>query len=492
MKIGNRTQAILGMIPLAALFVPVLVGCGHQEEAKTDSVAPKVVKASILTIGGAPSSNTYEVTGTIRSTLNATLSSKVLGRVVSIAVHEGDSFKKGQLLVSLDPRELEAAVNMATANFHSSQVGVANATTASEMEERTSQARVVQAQAQVSQAQAGLEAAEAKRDLTVAGPRSQEVAQSHFAVVQAESSMRLAKRELERTAKLVQDGALARRELDLAQNRYDVAKGQFDMTVESESIAREGSRSQEIRAAKDAVAQARAALSQAKSGVVQAKAAQMQSLVRRKEIEVARAQVEQSSAAVQSAQVGLSYAQVLAPFDGRVVRRLVDPGSMASPGAPLLEVEGGDYRLEATVPERVLRSVSIGSINDVQVDSLKVGRLVGKVQEIVPQADTTSHSFVVKLLLPSTAGIKSGMFGRAMIPTDTVNRTLVPDSATWQREGLNYVFAINKEGIARLRIVTVGQRIDDKVEVLSGLSTGDKIVVGDRNAVSDGVKVEGN
>jgi RND family efflux transporter MFP subunit len=444
----------------------------------------------MVTIGQAASSDNYEATGTIRSTLNATLSSKVLGRVISIAVHEGDSIKKGQLLVSLDPRELEAAVNMASANLHSSAVGVANASTASEMEGRTSKARVVQAEAQVSQAQAGLAAAEAKRDLAVAGPRSQEVAQSHFAVVQAESSLRLAKRELERTAKLVQDGALAKRELDLAQNRYDVSKGQYDMALESESIAREGSRSQEIRAAEDAVTQAKAAVAQAKSGVVQAKAAEMQSLMRRKEIEVAKAQVEQSSATLQSAQVALSYAQVLAPFDGRVVRRLVDPGSMASPGMPLLVVEGGGFRLEATIPERVLKSVSVGSVEPVKIDSIRAERLTGTVQEIAPQADTTSHAFVVKLALPTSNGLKSGMFGRVAIRTGSVNRTLVPASAIYERVGLNYVFAVNKEGIARLRIVTLGESIEDKVEVLSGLGTGDRIVVGDHSEVTDGVKVE--
>jgi multidrug efflux pump subunit AcrA (membrane-fusion protein) len=79
-----------------------------------------------------------------------------------------------------------------------------------------------------------------------------------------------------------------------------------------------------------------------------------------------------------------------------------------------------------------------------------------------------------------------------MIPTHSVSRTLIPTSAIWQREGLNYVFAVNKEGIARLRIVTLGERIDDKAEALSGLSTGDRIVVGDHSEVSDGVKVEGN
>lgn len=492
MNIGKGTYATLRSIPIAALIAAGIAGCGGPEGEKALAKEPKAVKASLQTIRQETALDSYEATGTVRAALNATLSSKVMARVVSVVVHDGDTIKKGQLLVSLDPRELEASVTMADANLHASEVGVENATAVSEMEDRTSKARIAQAQSQVSQAVAGLAAAEARRDLVVAGPRTQELAQSHLAVVQAESSLRLAKLDFDRTTKLVQDGALAKRELDLAQNRYDVAKGQFDMAVQGESIAREGSRSQEIRAAQDAVTQAKAAVAQAKSGVVQAMAAAMQRLVRRKEIETARAQVEQTAAAVRSAQVSLSYAQVLAPFDGRVVQRLVDPGSMASPGVPLLIVEGGDYRMEAAVPEHLLTSVSLGSSDPVRIDALRKGPMAGSVQEILPQGDAASHTFVVKFHLPTTSGLKSGMYGRVSIPTRPVTRMLIPETATWQREGLHYVFAVNKEGIARLRIVTLGEKVDGKVEVLSGLGVGDRIVIGDRTEVSDGVRIEGN
>ena len=203
---------MLGMIPLMTLLATAIAGCGHQEEPSADQGVPKVVKANLYMVGKTASFDSYEATGTIKSMLNASLSSKVMGRVVDVSARDGDTIKKGELLVSLDPRELQAAVDISTANYHSSVVGVANASTAAVMEEETSKAKIAQAESQVKQAQAGLAEAEAKRDLVLAGPRTQEVAESHLAVVQAESNLKLAKRELERTTNLVQEGALAKRE----------------------------------------------------------------------------------------------------------------------------------------------------------------------------------------------------------------------------------------------------------------------------------------
>jgi multidrug efflux pump subunit AcrA (membrane-fusion protein) len=82
------------------------------------------------------------------------------------------------------------------------------------------------------------------------------------------------------------------------------------------------------------------------------------------------------------------------------------------------------------------------------------------------------------------------MYGRAKIPTGTTKRILIPAQASWDREGLRFVFALDKEGIARLRIVPLGERSGDKVEVLSGLAVGDQIVVGSRDAVRDGAKIK--
>jgi RND family efflux transporter MFP subunit len=477
-------------LAVLAMLAITLTGCGNQETPQKESSAPIVVRADSITVAKAQSPGRYEVSGTVKSELNATLSSKVMGHVVSVASHEGDSIAKGQLLVSLDARELQAAVQVAQAGYRSSQVAVETARTGTEMEEQSAKARVAQAISLVSQTKAALRAAEAHRDLVLAGPRKQEVQQTHLAVVQAESNLKLATRELERTKKLVADEALAKRDLDIAQNRYDVAKGQRDIAIQSESIAREGARSQEIQAAQEGVSQAQSAVSQAQSGLLQARAAELQVTVKRQGINVAKAQVEQANASLQSAQVGLSYAQVLAPFDGRVIQRIVDPGSMATPGSSLLMVEGGTYRLEAIVPESLIQKMQTGTQVDVRIDALNT-KLTGKVVEVVPQADKATHTFLVKLVLPAAKGLKSGMYGTASIPLEAVDRLLIPKTATWERDGLNYVYGLTETNTARLRIVTLGAPIGDQVEVLSGLNPGDRIVVGDRSKVVDGAKVEG-
>ena len=102
-------------------------GCGRSDEIRSDGPSPKVVTANVLTIGSESTQGTYGATGTVKALLNATLSSKVMARVVAVSVRDGASIKQGQNLVSLDGRELAAAVDMAGANFHSSVVGVGNA-----------------------------------------------------------------------------------------------------------------------------------------------------------------------------------------------------------------------------------------------------------------------------------------------------------------------------------------------------------------------------
>lgn len=485
----THTQRLLlaGLIPAA--LVAAMAGCGGPPKKSTAPAAPPVVTAEVLTVGAATAPQTYTVTGTVKSLYNATLSSKVMGRVVAVNVREGDAIRLGQSLVTIDGRELQSAVNMADADYHAAVVGVGSARTAANMEAKASEARIAQAEAQVKQAEAAVAAAEARRDLAQAGPRSQEVQQSRIAVLQAESNLKLARIELDRVTKLVEDGAMARRELDVAQNRYDLAKGQYDAAAQAESIAKEGTRSQEIRAAQEGVAQAKAALKQAQSGVLQARAAALQVDMRRKDVEVANARTQQAAAAAQSARVGLSYGQVLAPFDGRVVARTVDPGAMASPGVPLLMVEGGEYRFEAVVPESLLGGLSKGDTARIKVGALGERAFTGRIVEIVPQGDATSHSFIVKFSLGQAAGIRSGMFGKAAIESGSTQRILIPTDATWLREGLHYVFALNAEGIARLRIVTLGEPTNGHVEVLSGLSKGDRVVVGDRAQITDGTKV---
>jgi RND family efflux transporter MFP subunit len=480
-----NTRKILIAVALAS----ALTGCsGGDFHSQGSSKAAGHQTVEVLTVHRSSIPNLFEATGSIKARFNATLSSKVMARVASVFAQEGDSVRKGQVLVELDGRELDAGVQMAQANLKASSVGVDNARITREMEEKTSAARIAQAEAAVQQSRAALSAAQSKLDLVLAGPRSQERTQAHLAVVQAESTLKLAKTQLDRISSLVTQGALPKKNLDDAQAAFEVAQAQRDTAVQSEKIAQEGSRSEEIAAARQGVSLAQAGVRQELANVTQAKAAAMQARVRAEEIRAARAQVSQSAAALRSARVSLGYATVSAPFDGWIVQRTVDPGAMATPGSSLMAIEGGDLRLETIVPEGVLSHVRKGARVRARIDALD-RELEATVSEILPQGDAASHTFVIKLLLPPAASIRSGMFGRAFFTTGRRTSLEVPAASVWIREGLNYVFVVNSEGIARLRIVTTGETRDDRVEVLSGLSPGDKVVGRGRESISDGVKV---
>lgn len=488
----RATRALWFSASLGAIaLVFATIGCRPDGHTKSDMVEPQTVRATIATVSLEDTDQNFEATGTVRAKFNAILASKVMARVTDVRVREGDAIRAGQVLVSLDPRELSSSVDVASANLRSAQVGVGNAETVARMQESTSAAGIAEAQAQVTQSVAALNAAQSRLDLALAGPRPQERIQAKVAVERAKSSLTLAETELDRAKRLYASGAIAKRDVDYAQNAYDLAQGQYETAVQSQKIAEEGTRPEDIRAAREAVAQAQAAHSQALAGLQKARAAALEAQVRKEDIKSAQAQVNQSKAALRAAQVTLSYATVLAPFDGKVVKRNADPGAMAAPGVPLLEVEGGGLRLEALVPESVLPKVSVGESVQLMLDAMGDEATNGKVVEIVPQGDASTHSFLVRVEVPEGSGAKSGMFGRVRFPIGRHKRFLIPSDATWVREGLNYVFAVNKDGIARLRIITIGDTFDRQVEVLSGLASGDRIVIKGREGVADGNKVEG-
>ena len=160
------------------------------------------------------------------------------------------------------------------------------------------------------------------------------------------------------------------------------------------------------------------------------------------------------------------------------------------PGQPLLVLDDPRaYRLEAEVGESAVGGVRLGQRVPVVLDSL--GRsLEGRVVEIIPAADPASRTVTVKLDLPGDPGLRSGLFGRARFPAGERQALLVPISALTERGQLTAVYVVDGQNIARLRLVTAGARHADRVEILSGLAAGERIVVEGAARVTDGSPVE--
>jgi multidrug resistance efflux pump len=386
--------------------------------------------ARLITAAYSAAPRWLEATGSVRAQLEANIATKVQGRVMEVYVHEGDRVRRGQPLLTLDARDLEAGIAQAEANRRASVVGYDNARVTAQMEASTSAARIAQAEAQVTNAEAAVQSARARKDLVRSGPRRQEKVQAGLAVAQAQSSLTLAETNLRRMTSLFSQGAVARQQVDVAQNQYDLAKAQYDTAVQSRSIAEEGSRQEDIRSAEEAVRQAEAGLVEARAGLREARAGALQVNVRRQQIRGAQAQIGQSDAAVRLARVTRDYATINAPFDGIVTQRLADPGALASPGVPLLTVQGGPIRLEAVVPEGALASARKGAAVPVSLDALPGKALTGRISEVAPQGDAQSHTFLVKIDLPASLA-RSGMFGRARFRTARTAACFSPARRWW-------------------------------------------------------------
>ncbi len=200
------------------------------------------------------------------------------------------------------------------------------------------------------------------------------------------------------------------------------------------------------------------------------------------------AQHQQAVAQHTSAEAVYSYARIVSPINGVVAAKSVDEGTLVMPGTPLLTVEDtGHFRLDANVPVLYLADVHAGQTVPVTIGAQQ---FEGRVVEIVPAADPNTRTFTAKIEIPASCSCQSGQYGQAEIPVGSANRLLVPASALIRRGQLEGLFVINSKDIAQYQLVKPGKTFGGQVEILSGLSTGDRVAVSNLDRLSDGMRVK--
>ncbi|MBZ5593904.1 MAG: efflux RND transporter periplasmic adaptor subunit [Acidobacteriia bacterium] len=201
------------------------------------------------------------------------------------------------------------------------------------------------------------------------------------------------------------------------------------------------------------------------------------------------ARIAQAEQERRAAEIQRGYAQLRAPFAGVVTAKSVEPGNLATPGAPLLTIEReGAYRLEVPIEESRLAVIRRGSKVMVTLDALD-RTLEAKIGEIVPSVDAASRTYLVKIDLPAIPQLRSGIFGRARFPLGNRAVLAVPSTAVMERGQLQTVY-VAENGAARMRIVTIGRKRADRAEVLSGLTAGEQVISPIPAVLADGAKVE--
>jgi RND family efflux transporter MFP subunit len=362
-----------------------LAGCGHDaaKEARPESKATPIA-AQTVAVTELERDNVYEATGTVRARTSGTVASKIPAYVRQVHAAVGDTVRAGQKLVTLDARELDAAIR------------------------------------RVDAARTEVKTAMGEADNGVAGARAQ---------------FDLASATFKRMNELAEKKSITRQEFDEASARLQSAKAMYEM---------------------------------ARS--------------KRAQLEARLAQVEEER---KSAVIMREYADIASPFAGVISTRSVEPGNLASPGMPLFTIERADgFRLEAAVEESKLASVKVGQTVEASIEAL--GKSVtARVGEIVPAGDAGARSYTVKIDLPYTPQLRTGMFGRARFAMGKRKVLVAPAGAVQERGQLQTVYVV-EDGHARSRVVTIGAQ----GEVLSGLQAGEKVIAPAPASLYDGARVE--
>lgn len=361
---------------VAAFLSLSLAGCGsdHAKERKRAEISNVVV--SEVSLEQVP--QWYETTGSISAETVSTVSSRVVGQIRSIKVQAGDRVKPGQLLVTIDDRDLVQ--------------------------------RVLTAREALNEAGQALESAKDRVDL----------AEKTFA----------------RFEGLIEKRAVSQQEFDRVKAERDIAGNE---------LARAG------------------------------------------------AGLKRAEAGLKEAELYKSYANVVSPVEGLVIKKHTSKGSLASPGAPLLTIEADDaFKLVVNVDARYQGAVKVGSPIEVSIDSLNetCGATVTKV---VPAIDPATRTFVVEANSEGQRpeGVRSGLFAKARFVVGSREAVVVPADALVKRGQLVGVYVVGPEGLVTYRLVRTKAEYKGRVEVISGLKPGDRVIVeGVQNAVDGGILKE--
>ena len=353
-----------------------------------------------------------EYIGTTQPVQTVALRSQVEGQLLSLTVDVGDRVTKGQLLAKLDDGLLQAAVGQAQA------------------EASAQQSEVIRAQGEVQAAIAEVESAKV--------------------------ALEQAKIDADRLQQLYEEGAIAKREVEVARTEY--------------------------RTAQQTLASAR---SQVK--------------VRQSAVAAAKERVAAQTALIEQEKERLSYTRLVSPITGYVLQRVIETGNLVQPGSEILRL--GDFsQVKVIVPvsELDLSKIQVGQPAQVRLDAFPRDSLVGRVNNISPAADPTARQVPVEVILPNPSQkISSGLLARVSFHKGGSQPVVIPETAL-QTSGekaiasqgtIFVVIGDQDNATVTARSVTLGEKRDGKVEVLGGLRPGERFVSRSSESLQDNQSV---
>lgn len=249
-----------------------------------------------------------------------------------------------------------------------------------------------------------------------------------------------------------------------------------------------------IRQARSAVETAAAMLADAKDDLTRyqnlfdaGSVAEVQLRKARLQHDTLAEQLQSARAALATASAQRDYTSIASPADGVVVARYRQTGDLAAPGSPILTVESPHLLMFDTyVTDAHLAKINVGDPVAVTVEGAQV---TGQVARVVPSSDPVTRKFQVKVALPENPALRPGVFGRAQFQMGGTRQVVVDPAWLAERGGLRGVFVVDRDQRAHFRWLRTRREWADKIEVVSGLSTGETVVARADPRLREGDKI---
>jgi RND family efflux transporter MFP subunit len=206
------------------------------------------------------------------------------------------------------------------------------------------------------------------------------------------------------------------------------------------------------------------------------------------------ANIAAAEAAMKLADRQLRDTYIRAPFDGYVQRRFVNIGQLVkgsgTPVPVMAVVRIDPLKVTGEIPEKMVPWISVGQAVELHVDAYPEKAIAGKMSRISPAVNTATRAFPFEALVPnSDAQLKPGTFARVKVQTTKTDQVLtLPYTALQYRYGVNRVFVVNGDRLVAKEL-RVGERLGDRIEIVSGVSAGDPVAMTDVDKLVDGLKV---
>lgn len=269
-----------------------------------------------------------------------------------------------------------------------------------------------------------------------------------------------------------------------------VKEGQLLLTIDPTEI------NARLSEAKARVAQAKANLAETEADYSRYKTLYEQRLValnqyRKVELayQLASEELHAAHSTLEGIEVQLQYAEIRSPVSGVIVAKHKQSGDIATPGSPLLTIENPKNIVVRTfIEEQHIDKIRIGTPAIAVIEAAGI-ETEAMVSNIVPAADPATHSYLVKLVLGDIGQARSGMFSRVNFSMGFSHGITIAKSAITQRADIEGVYIVDNDNVSHYRMVRTGRQFTNTVEIVSGLRTGDRVIIAADKPVHSGMSV---